>query len=344
MDKLIVEGLRKRYGNNEVLKGVSLRAKAGSVISIVGSSGSGKSTFLRCINLLEQPSAGRILLNGEEIRMVHDKTGNLKAADSRQLRRIRTKLSMVFQHFNLWLHLTALENVIEAPIHVLRLSRTEAIERARENLAKVGLNRAIEPMYPSHLSGGQQQRVAIARALTMEPEVMLFDEPTSALDPELVGEVLRVMQQLAGEGRTMVVVTHEMSFARNVSNHVIFLHNGIVEERAAGSSVSGAAKRALKAIFSGADQVICAPVTGLFGTGPVPFVIRLSGSSARLIARMTFTASPHPAPPLRVTVRTAATTLRKEQVADDRGVIRCVLAMLLAYRGGGRQPIAQQLT
>ena len=230
MDKLVVENLHKRYGNNEVLKGVSLRAKAGSVISIVGSSGSGKSTFLRCINLLEQPSAGRILLNGEEIRMVPDKNGNLKAADSRQLRRIRTKLSMVFQHFNLWLHLTALENVIEAPIHVLRLSRTEAIERARENLAKVGLNRAIEPMYPSHLSGGQQQRVAIARALTMEPEVMLFDEPTSALDPELVGEVLRVMQQLAGEGRTMVVVTHEMSFARNVSNHVMFLDNGIVEE------------------------------------------------------------------------------------------------------------------
>ena len=230
MDKLIVEGLRKRYGNNEVLKGVSLRAKAGSVISIIGSSGSGKSTFLRCVNLLEQPNAGRILLNGEEIRMVPDKNGNLKVADSRQLRRMRVKLSMVFQHFNLWLHLTALENVIEAPIHVLRLSRAEAIARARENLAKVGLNRAIEPMYPSHLSGGQQQRVAIARALTMEPEVMLFDEPTSALDPELVGEVLRVMQRLAGEGRTMVVVTHEMSFARNVSNHVIFLDNGTVEE------------------------------------------------------------------------------------------------------------------
>jgi len=230
MDKLIVEGLHKRYGNNEVLKGVSLRAKAGSVISIIGSSGSGKSTFLRCINLLEQPNAGRILLNGEEIRMVPDKNGNLKVADFGQLRRMRVKLSMVFQHFNLWLHMTALENVIEAPIHVLRLSRAEAIERARGNLAKVGLNRAIEPMYPSQLSGGQQQRVAIARALTMEPEVMLFDEPTSALDPELVGEVLRVMQQLAGEGRTMVVVTHEMSFARNVSNHVIFLDNGIVEE------------------------------------------------------------------------------------------------------------------
>jgi histidine transport system ATP-binding protein len=227
---LIVEDLHKRYGNNEVLKGVSLQAKGGSVISIIGSSGSGKSTFLRCINFLEQPNAGRIFLNGEEIRMVPDRNGNLRVADPKQLRRMRVKLSMVFQHFNLWLHLTALQNVIEAPIHVLGLSKAEAIERARNNLAKVGLNRAIESMYPAHLSGGQQQRVAIARALTMEPEVMLFDEPTSALDPELVGEVLRVMQQLAAEGRTMVVVTHEMGFARNVSNHVIFLHSGIVEE------------------------------------------------------------------------------------------------------------------
>src|ERR1700736_6653146 len=227
---LVVEDLHKRYGNNEVLKGVSLQAKGGSVISIIGSSGSGKSTFLRCINFLEQPNAGRIFLNGEEIRMVPDRTGSLKVADPKQLRRMRVKLSMVFQHFNLWLHLTALQNVIEAPIHVLGLSKAEAIERARNNLAKVGLNRAIESMYPAHLSGGQQQRVAIARALTMEPEVMLFDEPTSALDPELVGEVLRVMQRLAAEGRTMVVVTHEMSFARNVSNHVIFLHEGRIEE------------------------------------------------------------------------------------------------------------------
>jgi histidine transport system ATP-binding protein len=230
---LVVENLHKSYGKNEVLRGVSLQANAGSVISIIGSSGSGKSTFLRCINFLEQPNAGRIFLNGEEIRMVPDKNGNLKVADSGQLRRMRVKLAMVFQHFNLWLHLTALENVIEAPIHVLGLSRTEAIERARENLAKVGLNRAAETMYPAHLSGGQQQRVAIARALTMEPEVMLFDEPTSALDPELVGEVLRVMQRLAAEGRTMIVVTHEMSFARNVSNHVIFLDKGIAEEEGA---------------------------------------------------------------------------------------------------------------
>jgi histidine transport system ATP-binding protein len=230
MDKLVVEDLHKKYGNNEVLKGVHLRAQAGSVISIIGSSGSGKSTFLRCINFLEQPNAGRIFLNGEEIRMVPGRNGSLEVADSKQLRRMRAKLSMVFQHFNLWLHLTALENVIEAPIHVLGLSKVDAIERARENLAKVGLNRAIEPMYPAHLSGGQQQRVAIARALTMEPEVMLFDEPTSALDPELVGEVLRVMQRLAAEGRTMVVVTHEMSFARNVSSHVTFLDDGVIEE------------------------------------------------------------------------------------------------------------------
>jgi histidine transport system ATP-binding protein len=227
---LVVEDLHKRYGKSEVLRGVSLQAKAGSVISIIGSSGSGKSTLLRCINFLEQPNAGRIFLNGEEIRMVPDRNGNLKVADPSQLRRMRVKLAMVFQHFNLWLHLTALENVIEAPIHVLGLSRKGAIERARENLAKVGLGRAIETMYPAHLSGGQQQRVAIARALTMEPEVMLFDEPTSALDPELVGEVLRVMQRLATEGRTMIVVTHEMSFARNVSNQVIFLDRGVVEE------------------------------------------------------------------------------------------------------------------
>ena len=162
--------------------------------------------------------------------MVSDRNGNLRVADSKQLRRMRVKLSMVFQHFNLWLHLTALENVIEAPIHVLGLSKTEAIERARENLAKVGLDRTLEAMYPAHLSGGQQQRVAIARALTMQPELMLFDEPTSALDPELVGGILRVIQQLAAEGRTMVVVTHEMGFARNVSSSVIFLDGGVVGE------------------------------------------------------------------------------------------------------------------
>jgi histidine transport system ATP-binding protein len=239
MYKLVVEDLHKKYGNNEVLKGVSLRAKAGDVISIIGSSGSGKSTLLRCINFLEQPNAGRIALNDEEIVLQKGRNGSLAVADSHQLRRMRVKLAMVFQHFNLWLHLNALENVIEAPIYVLGLTKAAAIERARLNLAKVGLSQAIEKMYPAHLSGGQQQRVAIARALTMEPEVMLFDEPTSALDPELVGEVLKVMQQLATEGRTMIVVTHEMSFARNVSNHVIFLHQGKIEEEGVPVEVFG---------------------------------------------------------------------------------------------------------
>jgi histidine transport system ATP-binding protein len=237
MDKLIVEDLHKRYGNHEVLKGVSLRAKAGEVISIIGSSGSGKSTLLRCINVLERPNAGRYFLNDEPIRLQQNRMGELVVADPGQLRRMRIQLAMVFQHFNLWLHLTALENVIEAPVHVLGLSKTTAIERARRDFAKVGLGQEIEPMYPSHLSGGQQQRVAIARALAMDPEVMLFDEPTSALDPELVGEVLRVMQKLASEGRTMVVVTHEMSFARNVSSHVIFLHQGRIEEEGSPAEV-----------------------------------------------------------------------------------------------------------
>ncbi|RQO73324.1 histidine/lysine/arginine/ornithine ABC transporter ATP-binding protein [Aquitalea sp. FJL05] len=230
MYKLTVNGLHKKYGQHEVLKGVSLKAKAGDVISIIGSSGSGKSTFLRCINFLEQPCAGEISLNGELLQTVLDKKGSQRARDPKQLQKMRTELSMVFQHFNLWSHMTVLENIMEAPMHVLGLSRDEALQRARKYLAKVGLTEQQENKYPAHLSGGQQQRVAIARALAMEPEVMLFDEPTSALDPELVGEVLRVMQALAEEGRTMVVVTHEMGFARNVSNHVIFLHQGRIEE------------------------------------------------------------------------------------------------------------------
>jgi len=230
MHKLFVDDLHKQYGSNEVLKGVSLAANAGDVISVIGSSGSGKSTMLRCINFLEQPNAGRIFVDGEEVRTLKDKAGALKVADHQQLRRVRTKLAMVFQHFNLWAHMNVLENVVEAPAHVLGLSRREAEERAREYLEKVGLAPRLEKQYPSHLSGGQQQRVAIARALAMHPDVMLFDEPTSALDPELVGEVLKVMQKLAEEGRTMIVVTHEMGFARNVSNHVMFLHQGRTEE------------------------------------------------------------------------------------------------------------------
>ncbi|MBV9674171.1 MAG: ATP-binding cassette domain-containing protein [Verrucomicrobia bacterium] len=228
--KLIVENVFKRFGAIEVLRGVSLRAKHGDVICIIGSSGSGKSTFLRCINLLERPNQARIVLDGTEIVLKPDRSGELNVAKPRQLREMRSKLAMVFQHFNLWLHLTAIENVIEAPMHVLGLSKRDAIKRGRENLAKVGLAQQLEGRYPAQLSGGQQQRVAIARALTMEPEIMLFDEPTSALDPELVGEVLKVMHQLASEGRTMIIVTHEMNFARNVANHLIFIDKGLIEE------------------------------------------------------------------------------------------------------------------
>jgi len=229
MYKLEVQDLHKRYGSNEVLKGVSLAAKAGDVISIIGSSGSGKSTFLRCINLLEQPHSGKILLNGEELKLKPGSNGALKAVDAKQLQRMRSRLSMVFQHFNLWSHMSALDNVMEAPVHVLGVSKAEARDKAEHYLAKVGVAHR-KDAYPGHMSGGEQQRVAIARALAMEPEVMLFDEPTSALDPELVGEVLKVMQDLAQEGRTMVVVTHEMGFAREVSNQLVFLHKGLVEE------------------------------------------------------------------------------------------------------------------
>ncbi|WP_122651883.1 ABC transporter ATP-binding protein, partial [Burkholderia pseudomallei] len=240
--KLEARDIHKRYGDNEVLKGVSLSAKAGDVISIIGASGSGKSTFLRCINFLERPNAGQIVVDGETVRTKADRAGNLEVADHKQLQRIRTKLAMVFQHFNLWAHMNVLENVMEAPVHVLGITKREAQERAREYLEKVGLAPRVETQYPSHLSGGQQQRVAIARALAMHPDVMLFDEPTSALDPELVGEVLKVMQKLAEEGRTMIVVTHEMGFARNVSNHVMFLHQGRVEEEGAPADVFGATK------------------------------------------------------------------------------------------------------
>ncbi|MEZ3499282.1 histidine ABC transporter ATP-binding protein HisP [Pantoea sp. KPR_PJ] len=229
-NKLSVTELHKRYGDHEVLKGVSLQANAGDVISIIGSSGSGKSTFLRCINFLEKPSEGTISVTNEPINLVRDTDGQLKVSDKEQLRSLRTRLTMVFQHFNLWSHMTVLENVMEAPIQVLGLSKAEARARAVNYLNKVGIDERAQAKYPVHLSGGQQQRVSIARALAMEPEVLLFDEPTSALDPELVGEVLRIMQKLAEEGKTMVVVTHEMEFARHVSSHVIFLHQGKIEE------------------------------------------------------------------------------------------------------------------
>lgn len=239
--KLQVENIHKRFGQNEVLKGVSLSAHAGDVISIIGSSGSGKSTFLRCINMLEKPHQGRIQVAGEELTLVTGPTGELVAKDPKQLQRLRTRLAMVFQHFNLWAHMTVLQNIIEVPVHVLGVPKEEAVATARKYLAKVGLSN-VEDRYPAHMSGGQQQRVAIARALAVEPEVMLFDEPTSALDPELVSEVLRVMKSLAEEGRTMVVVTHEMGFAREVSNHLIFLHQGLIEEQGQPAQVLSAPK------------------------------------------------------------------------------------------------------
>jgi octopine/nopaline transport system ATP-binding protein len=226
---LSVKKLHKSFGNVEVLKGISLDAHEGDVVSILGSSGSGKSTFLRCINLLETPNSGEVTVAGETIRMVPDAKGASRPADRKQVDRIRSQLGMVFQSFNLWSHKTVLENVIEAPVHVQRRNRAECIEEAEALLAKVGIAEK-RNFYPAHLSGGQQQRAAIARALAMRPKVMLFDEPTSALDPELVGEVLRVMRALAEEGRTMLVVTHEMSFARDVSSRVVFLHQGLVEE------------------------------------------------------------------------------------------------------------------
>jgi arginine:pyruvate transaminase len=228
--------LHKRFGNIEVLKGISLTAHEGEVISLIGASGSGKSTLLRCINMLEVPDQGSIHVDGESIKLNYGRPGAPLVADAKQLVRIRSTLGMVFQNFNLWPHRTVLENLIEAPIQVLRESRAEAIERAEALLDRVGLA-AKRNEYPAFLSGGQQQRVAIARALAMRPKVMLFDEPTSALDPELVGEVLRVIRSLAEEGRTMILVTHEMAFARDVSSKVAFLHQGLIEETGSPDSV-----------------------------------------------------------------------------------------------------------
>jgi arginine/ornithine transport system ATP-binding protein len=226
---LQVEDLHKSFGKVEVLKGISLEAYEQDVISILGSSGSGKSTLLRCINLLETPTSGKVYVRGQLIKMREKRPGERIAEDRKQVEHIRSKLAMVFQQFNLWAHMTAIQNVMEAPIHVLKLPKSEAKERAEKIMQRVGMYEH-RNYYPAQLSGGQQQRAAIARALAMEPDMLMFDEPTSALDPELVGEVLRVMQSLAEEGRTMLVVTHEMGFAREVSSRVLFLHEGIVEE------------------------------------------------------------------------------------------------------------------
>jgi ABC-type histidine transport system ATPase subunit len=222
--------IHKSFGALEVLKGISLSAEKGDVLSIIGASGSGKSTFLRCLNFLETPDSGRIRIGGEDI------VAGDGQIDRKRVRALRKHVAMVFQSFNLWPHRTVLENVIEVPVHVQSVPKSEAVPRAEAYLERVGLAEK-KDVYPSFLSGGQQQRVAIARALATEPDVMLFDEPTSALDPELVGEVLRVMRKLAEEGRTMIVVTHEMGFAKEVSSETIFLHEGRIEERGAPGEV-----------------------------------------------------------------------------------------------------------
>ena len=226
---LEIRNLRKSFGNLEVIKDISLIAKQGEVISIIGSSGSGKSTLLRCVNLLETPDSGEVYVNGELLKMKKDKNGKLIPVEKNQVDRIRSKLGMVFQSFNLWSHMTVLQNVIEAPVHVQKVNKELAKKNGYLLLEKVGIAEKAD-QYPSSLSGGQQQRTAIARALAMEPDIMLFDEPTSSLDPELVGEVLKVMQSLAEEGRTMIITTHEMKFAKEVSSKVIFLDQGLIEE------------------------------------------------------------------------------------------------------------------
>ena len=224
-----IKGLHKAYGELEVLKGIDVTAKRGDEVALIGSSGSGKSTLLRCCNMLEISQEGTILFQGEAVKWKG--TGhNRRPADPAQVTRLRTNLSMVFQQFNLWAHMTILQNVMEAPVTVLKQDRAEVETRARALLQKVGIDEKCD-IYPAQLSGGQQQRAAIARALAMEPQALLFDEPTSALDPELEQEVIRVIKDLASEGRTMLIVTHDMAMARDVADHVIFLHQGLIEEQ-----------------------------------------------------------------------------------------------------------------
>ena len=233
---LVANDIHKSFGTLEVLKGLSLTAKDGDVVSILGSSGSGKSTFLRCINLLEMPDQGRIEVGGDVIDISPNKGPT--RIDAAKVNRLRQRVGMVFQSFNLWSHMTVLGNVIEGPVHVQKRPKQECRDEAMELLGKVGIADKADS-YPSQLSGGQQQRVAIARALAMRPRVLLFDEPTSSLDPELVGEVLRVMRQLAEEGRTMIVVTHEMGFAREVADRVVMMDEGVVVEEGPAERIFG---------------------------------------------------------------------------------------------------------
>nr|WP_319799731.1 amino acid ABC transporter ATP-binding protein [Roseobacter sp. H9] len=235
-----MKNLHKAYGSLEVIKGVDITAQKGQVISLIGSSGSGKSTLLRCCNLLEDSQQGEVVFKGEPV--IWKGSGHARRpADGDQVMRIRTNLSMVFQQFNLWSHMTVLENVMEAPVTVLKRDRKAVEEAARGYLQKVGISDKCD-MYPAQLSGGQQQRAAIARGLCMEPEALLFDEPTSALDPELEQEVVRVIKDLAAEGRTMLIVTHDMKLAADVSDHVVFLHHGRIEEQGPPETLFGAPK------------------------------------------------------------------------------------------------------
>lgn len=237
---LEIKGLQKAYGDLHVIKGVDITAHKGDVVSLIGSSGSGKSTILRCCNLLEDSQDGEIRFKGEAVRWKG--AGPLrKPADPKQVLRIRTNLSMVFQQFNLWSHMTILQNVMEAPVSVLGRDKDEVEDKARAYLDKVGIGDKCD-VYPAQLSGGQQQRAAIARGLCMEPEALLFDEPTSALDPELEQEVIKVIKSLAQEGRTMLIVTHDMKMAADISSHVVFLHQGLIEEEGAPADLFGAPK------------------------------------------------------------------------------------------------------
>ena len=237
---LEIRNLHKAYGDLEVIKGVDITARRGDVVSLSGSSGSGKSTILRCANLLEDSQQGEILFKGEPVTW-RGSGPHRHPGDARQVLRIRTNLSMVFQQFNLWAHMTILQNVMEAPLSVLGRDRSEVESSARKYLDKVGIGDKCD-VYPAQLSGGQQQRAAIARALCMEPEALLFDEPTSALDPELEQEVVRVIKALAEEGRTMLIVTHDMKLANDVSDHVVFLHQGLIEEQGDPETLFGSPK------------------------------------------------------------------------------------------------------
>ncbi|KAB2517752.1 ATP-binding cassette domain-containing protein [Enterobacter hormaechei] len=259
-NKLNVIDLHKRYGEHEVLKGVSLEANAGDVISIIGSSGSGKSTFLRCINFLEKPSEGSIVVSGQNINMVRDKDGQLKVADKNQLRLLRTRLTMVFQHFNLWSHMTVLENVMEAPVQVLGLSKQEARERAVKYLAKVGIDERQQIKYPVHLSGGQQQRVSIARALAMEPEVLLVDEPTSALDARLRNQILELLvQQCEARQMAMLLISHDLPLVAEHCDRVLVMYQGEKVDEMAASQLPQATHPYTRTLWT------CRPNAGTFG-------------------------------------------------------------------------------